>query len=130
MTQYNLIRQLKGTPTAWLGLNFRKVLSPIDGSLNQYMTVKCFHIIQDKFTGKYELTVSNSVAYDGEFEYPSHNEEGEPYMDTIFFGGIEPIAKCRDYWRFSLRKGYKPHNSLNIDLPDFPTRTHSLQGAP
>lgn len=135
MSQFNLLKSLYKTPTAWLGLNFRKVVSPTDGALNQYMIVRCYHIIQDKQTGKYEVTVSNLAAYDGDFEYPSHNEEGEPFMDTIFYGGIEPIEKCREYWKYKVKQGYKPHSSLNIDLSPLATSheqlirvNHTIQG--
>ena len=135
MTQYNLLKSLNKNPTTWVGLNFRKSLSPIDGSLNRFMIVKCFHIIQDKQTGKYEVTLSNLAAYDNDFEYPSHNEEGEPFMDTLFYGGIEPIEKCREYWRYKVKQGYTPHSSLNIDLSSITTSheqlirvNHTIQG--
>ena len=137
MSEYNLLREITGSPTTILGLNFRKVVSPIDGALNQYMIVSCFTIMENHYTGKYEISVQRGTAYDGEFNYPSHNEEGEPIDDTIYYGAIEPIAKCREYWRFCLKNGYKHHNSLNIDLSLLTTHytqlervKHSLQTTP
>lgn len=127
MTQYNLLKSLNKNPTTWVGLNFRKHLSPTDGAVwDSFMVVRCFHIIQDKQTGKYEVTVSNLAAYDEHFEYPSYRDDGEPFMDTIFYGGVEPIEKCREYWRYKVKQGYKPHPSLNIDLSSIATSREQL----